>query len=301
MWYNQLKTAFLLAVMSGLLILMGSFIGGVRGLISFVIISLFINGIAYFFSDKVVLSMYRARPLDPDQYSPIYEIVQELSHKDGIPIPKLWYVPLDLPNAFATGRGPGHASVGLTSGILDLLDNEELRGVLAHELSHIKNRDVLINSVAAVIATSIGFVSNFMRQVVVYGSQDENENRRKQRVNPIAALLMVVLMPLAATLIRFSITRTREFIADESGAMLSHDPLALASALQKLNEKAKEHRKWFDPRFAGTAHMFIVSPFSETQEEPNLFKWLSKLFASHPPVQERIARLQKMYQQMTGR
>ncbi len=296
MWYNQLKTAVLLATMSGILLIMGSYLGGMRGLISFIIIALFLNGIAFFFSDKIVLAMYKAQPLDPQQYSSVYSIVQELTTKDELPMPKLWYIPMELPNAFATGRGPGNASVGLTEGILNLLDETELRGVLAHELSHIKNRDILINTIAAVFATAIGFVSNFMRQVVIYGPRDRDQ--RQQRVNPIAAFLMVVFLPMAATLIRFSITRTREFIADESGAWLSHDPLALASALQKLHEKSKEFKKWFDPRYAGTAHLFIVSPFAAAQQGPPLFRWLGKLFASHPPVQERVERLKKIHQKI---
>ena len=297
MWYNQLKTAVLLAAMSGILIIMGSYMGGLRGLISFVIISLFLNSIAFFFSDKIVLAMYKARPLDPQSYSGVYSIVQELAAKDNLPMPKLWYVPMKLPNAFATGRGPGNASVGLTEGVLSLLDEQELRGVLAHELSHIKNRDILINSVAAVFATAIGFVSNFMRQVVVRGPK--NRNQHGQRVNPIAAFLMIVFLPMAATLIRFSITRTREFIADESGAWLSHDPLALASALQKLQVKAKELKQPFDPRYAGTAHLFIVSPFA-AQQGPPIFKWLGRLFASHPPVEDRVERLKKIHQKITS-
>ena len=294
MWYNQLKTAVLLASLSGILIIMGSYMGGMNGLILFVTISLFLNGVAFFFSDKIVLAMYKAKPLDPQQYSTVYSLVQELAEKDEIPMPKLWYVPMELPNAFATVRGPGSASVGLTEGILNLLDESELRGVLAHELSHIKNRDILINTVAAVFATAIGFVSNFMRQVA-YGPRDRNE---RQRINPLAVLLMIVFLPMAASLIRFSITRTREYIADESGAWLSHDPLALASALQKLHDKSKQMRKWFDPRYAGTAHLFIVSPFSSAQETPPLFKWFGKLFASHPPVEERVERLKQIHQKM---
>ncbi len=277
---------------------MGSYMGGMNGLVSFIILSLAINGVAFFFSDKIVLAMYKARPLDSQQYASVYSIVEELAQKDAIPMPKLWYVPMELPNAFATGRGPGSASIGLTEGILSLLDESELRGVLAHEMSHIKNRDILINTVSAVVATAIGFVSNFMRQVA-YGPRKRNDER--QRINPLAALLMVVFLPMAATLIRFSITRTREYIADESGAWLSHDPLALASALQKLHDKAQQLRKGFDPRFAGTAHLFIVSPFSRTQNTPPLFKWFGKLFASHPPVEDRVERLKRIHQKILER
>ncbi len=235
MLFNQIKTAVLLATLSGILMLMGSYIGGFNGLVIFTVISLFINGFAYFFSDKMVLRMYRAVPLDRDTYSWIYDIVHELAQKENMPMPKLWLVPMSIANAFATGRSPKHAHVAVTEGILKTLDESELRGVLAHELSHVKNRDILIGTVAATLATAIGFFANVMRHMALFGMSRNG----KQRVNPFALVLIMIFMPLAATLIQLAISRSREYLADESGAQLSHDPLALAAALEKLHENVK--------------------------------------------------------------
>ncbi len=288
--FNQVKTAVLLATLSGLLMMIGSYVGGFNGLVTFTVISLAINGFAYFFSERMVLNMYKAIPLDKEKYSWIYDIVEELAQKENMPMPKMWLVPLPIANAFATGRSPQHASVALTEGILDTLDKAELRGVLAHELSHVKNRDILISTIAATLATAIGFIGNMMRHMLYFGGMRQDGQRR---VNPLALLVIAIFMPLAASLIQLAISRAREYIADDSGAELSHDPLALASALEKLHAKSKEvHFGRFDTQYASTAHMFIVKPFA--------LGGLATLFATHPPMKKRVARLRKMYEKMSG-
>ena len=291
MFFNQVKTAILLATLSGILMALGAYIGGTNGLILFTIISLCINGYAYFFSDKMVLRMYKAQPLDKTKYAGIYNIVEELAAQAKIPMPKLWLVPMDVPNAFATGRNPQNASVAVTQGILGLLDESELRGVLAHELSHITNRDILISSIAATLATAIGFIAYMMRNMAMFGGMSHNNERKG---NPLALLVISIFMPLAATLIQLAISRSREYLADESGSELSLDPLALAAALQKLEFKSKEAQLRGDqPIEPTTAHMFIVKPFS--------FGGISNLFATHPPMHKRIEKLRAMYDRMTFR
>lgn len=289
MWYNQFKTAILLASLSGLLMLIGAFLGGFKGLTIFFVIALVMNFFSYFYSDKMVLRMYNAQPLDPERYRKIYDMVHELTSKSGLPMPKLWIVNTPLANAFATGRNPNHSSVAVTTGILEILDEEELRGVLAHEISHIKNRDILVSTVAATLATAIGFIANMMQNMAFWGTMQSGENRRGP--NPIVMLVIAILMPIAASLIQLAISRSREYLADESGAEVSHDPLALASALQKLEARTKQvHFADNDTAHATTAHLFIVKPFSGGG--------LSALFSTHPPMQQRIARLQQIYERM---
>ena len=289
MIFNQVKTAVLLATLAGLLMMMGNYFGGTQGLIIFALISLVINGYAYYFSDTMVLRMYNAQPLDKAQFAWIYKSVEELAHKEGMPMPKLWYVPLGIANAFATGRDKNHASVAVTQGILDTLDKNELRGVLAHELSHVKNRDILISTIAATLATAVGFIAYMARNMALFGMSGQDG----RRTNPLALLLIAIFMPLAASLIQLAISRSREYLADESGAELSHDPLALAAALEKLERKAKEDsrtgRVEVNPT---TAHMFIVKPF--------LGGGLQALFSTHPPMEKRVARLRAMYEKMMG-
>ncbi len=288
MWFNQVKTAVLLATMSGLLMLIGSYLGGLNGLLLFAGISLVMNGFSYFYSDKIVLKMYNAVPLDQDKYGWIYDIVQELAEKEKMPMPTLWLVPLPIANAFATGRNPQHASVAVTEGILEILTPQELRGVLAHELSHVTNRDILIGTVAATIATAIGFLANLMQHMAIFGSMSRDKD---QRVNPIALFVIAILMPIAASLIQMAISRSREYLADESGAELSHDPLALASALEKLQAKSQQvHFAPNDTQHSTTAHLFIVNPFFSGT--------LSALFSTHPPMEKRVARLRKMFEDM---
>lgn len=289
MWFNQVKTAVLLATMSGLLMLIGSYLGGFNGLLLFAGISLVINGFSYFYSDKIVLKMYNAVPLDKTKYGWIYDIVQELAQKEQMPMPKLWLVPLPIANAFATGRNPQHAAVAVTEGILEILTPEELRGVLAHELSHVTNRDILIGTVAATMATAIGFLANLMQHMAIFGSMSRDKD---QRTNPIALFVIAILMPIAASLIQMAISRSREYLADESGAELSHDPLALASALEKLQAKSQQvHFAPNDTQHSTTAHLFIVNPFFSGT--------LSALFSTHPPMEKRVARLRKIFEDMT--
>lgn len=288
MW-NQLKTTILLASLAGILMLIGSLIGGYNGIVVAFIISIFFNAFAYFFSDKMVLRLYNAKPLDRAQYDWIYSLVEDLAQKSNIPMPKLWLVKTPMANAFATGRNPKHASVAVTTGILDILNPEELRGVLAHELSHVINRDILVSSVAATMASAIGYVANMMQNMAFWSSQSSNE--RENRPNPLALLFMAILMPIAASLIQLAISRSREYLADESGAHLCHDPLALASALEKLQSNIQyAHLRDNDTARATTAHMFIVNPFTGQS--------ISALFSTHPPMKQRVERLRKINEEM---
>jgi heat shock protein HtpX len=232
--------------------------------------------------------MYKAEKLDPQEYHWIYEIVEELAHSMKMPVPKLWLVKTSMANAFATGRSPAHASVAMTTGILNILDKDELRGVLAHELSHIKNRDVLVATIAATIATAIGYLANMLHHAAFWGAVSGNE-RKKENVHPIAMLLIALLMPLAAMLIQMAISRSREYLADETGAKCCHDPLALASALEKLHHHIPHaHMDSADTARASTAGLFIVHPFTTGT--------LMSLFSTHPPMHKRVERLRAMHQ-----
>lgn len=284
---NTIKTAMLLALLSGILLAIGGIFGGSNGLKIALVMSLIMNFITYFFSEKIVLSMYRAQPLDKNRYANIYANVQELARAMNIPMPKLWLVPTAVPNAFATGRNPSHASVAVTSGILTILNEDELRGVLSHELSHIKNRDVLISTIAATLATAIGYLANMMQHAVFWGTLQGSRSDRRGN-NPFFMIIIAILMPIAAALIQFAISRSREFLADESGAHYSHEPMALASALQKLHIGV-QHNNFNDQHDAtktATASIFIVNPFTKTS-------W-SSLFSTHPPIEQRVERLRKM-------
>ncbi|MFH1643557.1 MAG: zinc metalloprotease HtpX [bacterium] len=284
MFKNQLKTAILLATLSGLLFLLGYWLGGTNGLLFAFIFSLLINFVTYFYSDKIVLKMYGAKPLDKNQFNYIYEMVDELAHNANIPMPKLWYISTNMANAFATGRNPEHASVAVTQGILDVLDKHELRGVLAHELSHVKNRDILIATVAATIATTIAYLADIMRWTFIFGG-----GNNKDRGRGIGLLSVSILMPIAAMLIQLAISRSREYLADETGAKISHDPLALAAALEKLHYDAKnKNLKPASNAQTSTASLFIVYPFSGNG--------FVNLFSTHPPMEKRIERLRKMAQ-----
>ncbi len=279
-FYNQFKTVLLLGCLSGLFLFLGSFLGGSTGLLLAAIMAVAMNFFAYFYSDKIVLRMYHAQPLDRKDYDWIYQMVAELAHDMNIPMPKLWLIENKMANAFATGRNPAHASVAVTSGILEILDKKELRGVLAHELSHVKNRDILVSSVAAVLATAIGYLATLFRFSALT-SQDST------RRNPLALVFMSILVPIAASIIQLAISRSREYLADESGAQCCHDPLALASALEKLHNHIPDASlNKNDVDKASTAPLFIVHPFSGNG-------WTA-LFSTHPPMKDRIARLRAM-------
>ncbi|MCK5632491.1 zinc metalloprotease HtpX [bacterium] len=289
MFLNWIKTAILLAALSGLLLFFGAQFGGYSGLQFAFIMALVMNGIAYFFSEKIVLRLYKAQPLNKTDYASVYATVKELSDAMKIPMPKLWLINNSMANAFATGRNPKHASIAITSGIIHILNEDELRGVLAHELAHIKNRDILISTIAATIATAIGYMASMLRYFAFWGALGGGSRRRNG--NPLFMILVAILMPIAAALIQLAISRSREFLADETGASYCKDPLALASALQKLHDSARISP--LDPNQnskASTASLFIVHPFSG--------KGMLSLFSTHPPVAKRIARLRKMYEKM---
>ena len=287
MIFNMLKTAILLIILSALLALIGGIIGGISGIKVALFISLLMNGIALFFSDRIVLGLYNAQPLDKQQYCEIYDIVTELSRKMNIPMPQLWLINNPMANAFATGRSPKYASVALTTGILKLLDTQELRGVLAHELAHIKNRDTLITTIAATCASAIGHLAYMLQHTALWGSF--HNNRRKE--NPIVLIIVSILMPFAATLVQLALSRSREYAADDTGAQYSRSPLALACALQKLEDNTKyAHMDAQDTHHTSTASLFIVHPFAGHS--------LSSLFATHPPTSKRIARLHQLSKKM---
>jgi len=237
------------------------------------IVAAVLNFVSYFFSDKIALAMYRAQPVTRDQLPRAYNIVERLAQKVGLPMPKIYVIPADSPNAFATGRNPQHASVAVTQGILNLLTDEELEGVLAHELGHVRNRDILISSIAATIAGAITFVSRFG---FFFGTGNRDE---RNQGGGVGALLMLILAPIAAMLIQLAVSRSREYQADETGAHLTGNPYALASALAKLDAYSKRLPMQATP---STAHLFIIQPF---------LGGFGSLFMTHPPIAKRIERL----------
>ncbi|KKP35395.1 MAG: Protease HtpX-like protein [candidate division TM6 bacterium GW2011_GWF2_32_72] len=292
MIFNQIKTILLLTTLATIFMLLGWMFDGQSGLIIAFIFSLLTNFFAYFYSDKIVLKMYGAQPLDINQYPQIYSMVKELTFKMNIPMPKLWLIPTNMANAFATGRNPEHASVAVTSGIINILDEHELKGVLAHELSHVKNRDILITTIAATIASAIGFLANMLSRVAFWKSVS-NSRSNKDQSNPITLLITAILMPIAATMIQLSISRSREYLADESGANASLDPLALASALEKLQLNVKHSAIQPNELNSSTASLFIINPFKGRS--------LLNLFSTHPPMKKRIERLRQIHKKLYNR
>jgi heat shock protein HtpX len=272
---NYLKTTLLLAGLSGLLLAIGARLGG-NWITIMLVVAIVMNGIAYFFSDKIAIRAARAVPVTEAQFPELYQIVKGLADRAGIPMPRLYVSPSPQPNAFATGRNPNNAAVAVTQGILPILDRRELEGVLAHELSHVQNRDILISSVAATIGAVITWVAH-LAIFVPMGDDDDG--------NPIAALLMVILAPIAALLIQMAISRSREFGADSSGARLTHDPRALASALRKI----EAYSRGTPPATTNpsTAHLFISNPFRGGAG-------VTHLFSTHPSTAERVERLERM-------
>jgi heat shock protein HtpX len=269
---NLFKTAFLMTAMTLLLVVAGRAFGGQRGMAFALAIAAVMNFVSYFFSDKLALAAYRAQPVTREQLPRAYEIIERLTGRTGLPMPKIYVIPTDSPNAFATGRNPQHASVAMTQGILQLLTDEELEGVLAHELGHVRNRDILISSIAATLAGAITYLARFG---MFFGGRDDDN-----RGGGIGALLMLFLAPLAAMLIQLAVSRSREYEADATGAHLTGNPYALASALTKLDAYSRRLPMAGTP---STAHLFIVKPV--------LGMNLGNLFSTHPPIADRIERL----------
>jgi heat shock protein HtpX len=272
---NGLKTALLLGALSGLLLLLGEMLGGAQGLMFGFIMAAVMNFGSYWFSDKIVLAMYGAKQVDAGH--PLYRITANLAQRGGLPMPKVYVIPQDSPNAFATGRNPDHAAVAATEGIMRILDEHELEGVIAHELAHVKHRDILISSIAATIAAAIMMVSRF---ALFFGGGRDSDNRG---ANPIALLATIILAPLAAMLIQAAISRSREFSADAGGARIAGSPNGLMSALKKIEMAARRVPLDANP---ATAHMFIIKPFSGAG--------LLSLFSTHPPTEQRIQALMQL-------
>ena len=278
---NALKTTLLLGVLTGFLLLIGQYFGGQNGMIIALIFAAVMNFVSYFFSDKIALATYRAQPVSREELPRAYEVLERLTQRIGIPMPKVYVIPSESPNAFATGRNPNHASVAVTQGILNLLNDEELEGVLAHELGHVRNRDILISSIAATLAGAITVLARMAMWGAMFGGYGGRDER--DRGGGIGALLMVILAPIAAMLIQLAVSRSREYAADDTGAHLTGNPYALASALRKLDAYS---RRVPLPASPSTAHLFIVQPFLGTGGLN-----FANLFSTHPPIAKRIERL----------
>jgi heat shock protein HtpX len=277
---NQIKTFILMALLTILLVWIGSLVGGRNGAVMALVFAGVMNFGIYWFSDRIVLKMYRARAVTEAEQPSLYRIVRELALRSSMPMPKVYIIPQDAPNAFATGRNPEHAAVAVTSGIMRLLNEEELKGVLAHELSHVRHRDILIGTIAATIAGAISMIASFARWGAIFGGGDDREGGMAQLV---IVLVLTTLASIAALLIQLAISRSREYLADEGGAQLAGNPLYLARALGKLEASAKRIPMQVNP---STAHMFIVNPLTR--------KGIQSLFSTHPPIEKRIARLEAM-------
>jgi heat shock protein HtpX len=275
------KTVFLLTALTLLLMFFGRYFGGQNGMFLALAFAAVMNFVSYFFSDKIALSMYRAKPVTREELPRAYAAVERLTQKIGIPMPKIYVIPTESPNAFATGRNPSHASVAVTHGILGLLNDEELEGVLAHELGHVNNRDILISSVAATIAGAITMLASMGRWAMLFGGYGGGDrDRRGSGGGGLAALFMLIVAPIAATLIQLAVSRSREYQADATGAHFTGNPYALASALQKLDAYSRRVPMQATP---STAHLFIIQPF--------LGMNFGSLFSTHPPIAKRIERL----------
>lgn len=277
---NGMKTAFLMALMMVLFIIVGGAIGGEQGMMVAFVFSLVMNFGSYWFSDKIVLAMYRAKEVDYNQAPELYRTVEKLSQKALLPMPRVYIIENPTPNAFATGRNPNNAAVAVTTGILGILNRDELEGVISHELAHVKNRDILISTIAATLVGTITFISRMAGYAAMFGGRSSD----REEGNPIGDLLLLILAPIAAMLIQLAISRSREYMADAGGAEISGKPLALASALNKLS--LTNERLPMRNADNSSAHMFIVNPLSG--------KSFAKLFSTHPPVEERISRLQEI-------
>lgn len=279
---NTMKTALLLGALTGLLMLIGGYFGGQNGVVIAFVFAMVMNFGSYWFSDKLILKMYKAQEVSESQAPQLYAMVKNLALKASLPMPKVYIVPGETPNAFATGRNEHHAVVAVTEGILKILTKEELEGVLAHELTHIKNKDMLVGSIAATLAGAIVMLANMAQWAAIFGgvSRDDDEGGSG---GIIGLIVMAILAPIAASIIQMAISRSREYLADAGGARVSGNPYGLASALEKLSRASQAVPMDANP---STAHMFIVNPLTG--------KSLMNLFSTHPPIEERIARLKSM-------
>ncbi|MDL2209835.1 zinc metalloprotease HtpX [Desulfovibrio sp. OttesenSCG-928-O18] len=282
---SQFKTFLLLALLSGLILFLGQAFGGSSGLFIAAVLALVMNVGSYWFSDKIVLAAYKAREVSPADAPMLHKMVDELAHNAGIPKPRVCVIPDDSPNAFATGRNPQHAVVAVTQGILRLLSPEELRGVLAHEIGHVVNRDILVQTVASVLATVVMVLANMLKWGAIFGGGNSRDGEGNGPMGAVAGIALALLAPIAASLIQFAISRSREYLADATGAQISGTPGSLASALGKLDAYSRQ----IPMRSAtpATESMFIVSPFAG-------LGGVTSLFTTHPPIQDRIARLEQM-------
>ena len=276
---SGMRTTLLLAGLTGLLLVAGQALGGQQGVIIALLFAVVMNFGSYWYSDKLVLRIYNARQAGPDEAPGLYSVVRELSARAGLPMPKVYLIPSEAPNAFATGRDPEHAAVAATSGLLRILSREELAGVMAHELAHVKHRDTLTSAIAATIAGAIAALANFAQLSLLFGMGRDNENS-----NGLGAILMMLLAPLAASLIQMAVSRSREYAADAQGAAICGNPLWLSGALRKLgqaNQRTPMQEAQANP---ASAHLFIVNPLKGAN--------LTQLFSTHPPLEERIKRLE---------
>ena len=277
---NTMKTFFLMALLTVLLIVVGNLVGGNNGMFFAFIFALIINLGTYWFSDKIVLRMYNAHQIERKDHPRLFQILEELTTQAGLPMPKVYIIPKEQPNAFATGRNPNHSAVALTEGLLRLLSTDELRGVISHELAHIKHRDILVGTVAATIAGAISMLANMAHWALIFsGGRGSDRNGG----HPIAMLATIIIAPIVAMMIQMAISRSREFLADAGGSKMTGNPLSLANALRKLHMKSQQIPMNANP---ATAHMFTVNPLSG--------RGFAKLFSTHPPIEERIEKLEAM-------
>ncbi|UCD55676.1 MAG: zinc metalloprotease HtpX [Candidatus Omnitrophota bacterium] len=277
---NYVKTGLLLAILTLLLVWVGGVLGGPRGAMIALIFALVLNGVSYWYSDKIVLALYKAKEIPENQFYHLYNLVKGLSQSAGLPMPRIYMVEQKSPNAFATGRNPQKAVVCVTKGLLELLDEDELKGVLAHELAHVKNRDTLIMTVTAAIAGAIMMLAHMARWAAIFGGYSRN---RRDSGNLFSLLAISILAPVAALIVQLAISRSREYAADRRGAYFAKNPMGLANALRRLQQAQRIHPMQASPQ---TAHLFIVNPFRAS--------FIANLFSTHPPVEERIRRLQSI-------
>ena len=279
---NRLRTTFLLAAMTVFLVFLGNLLGGRQGMVFALILAAGMNFFSYWFSDKMVLRMYRANEVSANEAPELYQIVQTLAQRAGLPMPRVFLIPKDAPNAFATGRDPEHAVVAVTRGLLKIMDRDEIMGVLAHEMGHVKNRDILIGSIAATMAGAIMMIANMARWAAIFGRSGQGSGDSRG-MGGIGILLTSILAPFGAMVIQMAISRSREYLADATGAKFAGNPEGLARALEKLGSYSQRIPMNASP---ATAHMFIVNPLSGGS--------MMRLFSTHPPLEERIARLRGM-------